>query len=151
MPGESGTVFDVLGKGGFRRRLLDMGFVKGAPVRVIKHAPLMNPIEYSVGGTHVTLRRKEAMHILVERRDACARDDGRELRPGRNRFGRIARHFGHIGRNVGSGHGAGSGGVRRRGGSRRPGSGPGTGDGSGKGLGRGPGKGRHWWKRRSSE
>jgi ferrous iron transport protein A len=67
-PGDAGVVVDVLGEGAFRRRLLDMGFVKGAPVKVIKLAPLMNPIEYCVGGTHVTLRRKEAMHIVVEPR-----------------------------------------------------------------------------------
>ena len=75
-PGEAGTVTDVLGSGPFRRRLLDMGFVKGAPVRVIKLAPLMNPIEYCVAGSHVTLRRKEAMHIVVERRPEWARGPG---------------------------------------------------------------------------
>jgi Fe2+ transport system protein FeoA len=65
-PGEAGIVLDVAGEGAFRRRLLDMGFVKGARVRVIKHAPLRNPIEYCIGGTHVTLRRQEAMRIIVE-------------------------------------------------------------------------------------
>ncbi len=65
-PGDGARVVDVEGEGAFRRRLLDMGFVKGARVRVIKHAPLMNPIEYCIGGTHVTLRREEAALILVK-------------------------------------------------------------------------------------
>ncbi len=93
-PGDDGTVVDVLGEGAFRRRLLDMGFIKGAPVRVIKLAPLMNPIEYCVGGTHVTLRRKEAMHVVVEPGETCRpRHGGRcrprdhELRPHGRRFG----------------------------------------------------------------
>jgi Fe2+ transport system protein FeoA len=86
-PGEAGTVVDVLGEGAFRRRLLDMGFVSGAPVRVIKTAPLMNPIEYCVGGTHVTLRRKEAMHILVEQRAACEYENGRVCGPRARRAG----------------------------------------------------------------
>jgi len=89
-PGEAGVVLDVLGRGPFRRRLLDMGFVKGTPVKVIKLAPLMDPIEYCVGGIHVTLRRKEAMHVIVEPRDECKpieRHGGRHLRRKR-RIGR---------------------------------------------------------------
>lgn len=66
-PGDAGRVIDVEGEGAFRRRLLDMGFVSGSFVRVIKHAPLMNPIEYCIGGSHVTLRRDEAMRVVVER------------------------------------------------------------------------------------
>jgi ferrous iron transport protein A len=66
-PGNSSRVVDIMGRGAFRRRLLDMGFIPGAFVRVIKGAPLGNPIEYCVGGTHVTLRKQEAAHILVER------------------------------------------------------------------------------------
>lgn len=65
-PGDAGIVLDVVGEGAFRRRLLDMGFVKGARVGVIKHAPFKNPTEYCIGGTHVTLRSQEAMRIIVE-------------------------------------------------------------------------------------
>ncbi|MBD3348455.1 MAG: hypothetical protein GF400_04570 [Candidatus Eisenbacteria bacterium] len=86
-PGEAGVVVDVLGRGPFRRRLLDMGFVKGTPVKVIKLAPLMNPIEYCVGGAHVTLRKREAMHIVVERRPECVRQKGRPGRGMRRRRG----------------------------------------------------------------
>jgi ferrous iron transport protein B len=65
-PGDAALVVDVEGEGGFRRRLLDMGFTKGALVRVIKRAPFRSPIEYCIGGTHVTLREQEAEHITVE-------------------------------------------------------------------------------------
>jgi len=64
-PGSSARVVDVAGRGAFRRRLLDMGFIQGAPVQVIRDAPLGNPVEYCIGGTHVTLRKHEAMHVLV--------------------------------------------------------------------------------------
>ena len=59
-------VVDVEGEGAFRRRLLDMGFTKGALVRVIKLAPFRDPIEYCIGGTHVTLREQEARQVMVE-------------------------------------------------------------------------------------
>ena len=65
-PGQAAMVVDVEGEGAFRRRLLDMGFIRGALVRVIKHAPLRDPVEYCVGGTHVTLRLQEAGQIIVE-------------------------------------------------------------------------------------
>jgi len=64
-PGDAGVVATITGEGAFRRRLLDMGFVDGAPVRVIKTAPLQDPIEYCIGGTHITLRKAEAALILV--------------------------------------------------------------------------------------
>ncbi len=64
-PGEAARVVDVEGEGAFRRRLLDMGFVGGAFVRVIRHAPLRNPTEYCVSGSHVTLRSAEAARIMV--------------------------------------------------------------------------------------
>jgi Fe2+ transport system protein FeoA len=66
-PGDAARVVDVEGEGAFRRRLLDMGFTKGATVRVIKHAPFHDPIEYCIGGTHVTLRAQEARQIIVVR------------------------------------------------------------------------------------
>ena len=65
-PGEAAMVVDVEGEGAFRRRLLDMGFTRGVLVRVIKHAPFRDPVEYCVGGTHVTLRVREATQIIVE-------------------------------------------------------------------------------------
>ncbi len=64
-PGDAGIVTEITGEGAFRRRLLDMGFVEGACVRVIKTAPLQDPIEYCIGGTHITLRKAEAALVLV--------------------------------------------------------------------------------------
>lgn len=63
--GTSAIVADVTGEGPFRRRLLDMGFVRGACVRVIKSAPLGDPVEYCLGGTHVTLRKHEAERVVI--------------------------------------------------------------------------------------
>lgn len=88
IPGDAGRVVDVLGEGAFRRRLLDMGFVSGTFVRVIKHAPLMNPIEYCIGGTHVTLRRNEAMQVVVDQVPAPERCRKQMRHAGRHRFGR---------------------------------------------------------------
>ena len=64
-PGTAAVVSDVTGEGPFRRRLLDMGFVRGACVRVIKSAPLGDPVEYCLGGTHVTLRKHESEKVIV--------------------------------------------------------------------------------------
>jgi Fe2+ transport system protein FeoA len=88
-PGEAAVVRDVSGEGAFRRRLLDMGFTKGALVRVIKRAPFGNPIEYCIGGTHVTLREQEAREILVEQvtPPPWCHKRGLRSRGGRPRFG----------------------------------------------------------------
>ena len=66
LPGDAAIIVDVEGEGAFRRRLLDMGFTKGVLVRVIKHAPFRDPVEYCIGGTHVTLRQQEARHVIVD-------------------------------------------------------------------------------------
>jgi Fe2+ transport system protein FeoA len=100
-PGDAATVIEVEGAGAFRRRLLDMGFIKGALVRVIKHAPLHDPIEYCIGGTHVTLRGQEARSIIVapETPPPSCRKRGRggRWRPGGRglRHGRLWRRGKH--------------------------------------------------------
>lgn len=53
------------GHGGFRHRLMELGFVRGEKVRVVKNAPLLDPIEYEIMQGHVSLRRIEAQHIEV--------------------------------------------------------------------------------------
>lgn len=63
--GESATVVKVLGHGGFRRRILEMGFVRGSVVTVVLSAPLKDPIEYSILGYNISLRRSEADMIVV--------------------------------------------------------------------------------------
>ncbi len=63
--GESGIITKVKGRGGFRRRIMEMGFLAGKSVQVIKKAPLRDPIEYNVMGYNVSLRRNEARLIEV--------------------------------------------------------------------------------------
>ena len=59
------VIVKVNGHGGLRHRLMEMGFVKGETVTVIKNAPLMDPVEYQVLQAHVSLRRSEADKIEV--------------------------------------------------------------------------------------
>src|SRR5919199_629197 len=63
--GAQARVTGVNGSGAIARRLLEMGVVPGAPVRVIKTAPLGDPIEVRVRGYHLALRRAEAQTISV--------------------------------------------------------------------------------------
>ena len=63
--GESAVVVKVLGYGGFRRRIIEMGFVRGQRVTAILDAPLKDPIEYNIMGYDISLRRKEAEMIVV--------------------------------------------------------------------------------------
>ncbi len=63
--GESAVVVKVLGYGGFRRRIIEMGFVRGQRVSVVLDAPLKDPIEYHIMGYDISLRRKEAEMIEV--------------------------------------------------------------------------------------
>lgn len=62
---ETGIITKVSGRGAFRKRILEMGFVKGEKVTVVKNAPLKDPIEYTVMGYEVSLRRSEASLIEV--------------------------------------------------------------------------------------
>lgn len=62
---EIGIITKVLGHGAFRKRITEMGFVKGKSVKVIKNAPLQDPIEYEILDSHVSLRRSEARLIEV--------------------------------------------------------------------------------------
>ena len=63
--GQAGYIIRVSGHGGFRRRIMEMGFVRGQRVGVILNAPLKDPIKYSVMGYEVSLRRDEAHMIEV--------------------------------------------------------------------------------------
>lgn len=63
--GTSGRVLSVGGTGSIARRLMEMGVVPGAPVRVIKSAPLGGPLEIWVRGYHLALRVAEAQTITV--------------------------------------------------------------------------------------
>ena len=63
--GEKGIIVKVRGHGAFRKRITEMGFVKGKEVEVIKNAPFRDPIEYSILGYHISLRKSEAMLVEV--------------------------------------------------------------------------------------
>jgi Fe2+ transport system protein FeoA len=65
-PGEKGVVTKARGSGGAAKRLLDMGLVAGAPLEVIRVAPLGDPVEISVKGYNLTLRKEEAEGVSVE-------------------------------------------------------------------------------------
>ena len=68
------VVVKVHGHGNFRNRLVEMGFVRGVGVQVIKNAPLQDPIEYSLLGGHLSLRRSEAAMVEVLRESAAFED-----------------------------------------------------------------------------
>ena len=63
--GERAVVVKVYGHGSFRKRIIEMGFVKGNKVKVILNAPLRDPIEYEIIGYKISLRREEASKIEV--------------------------------------------------------------------------------------
>jgi ferrous iron transport protein B len=63
--GDEAIITKVLGHGAFRKRITEMGFVKGEKVIVIKNAPLQDPVEYEIMGYKVSLRRSEAELVEV--------------------------------------------------------------------------------------
>lgn len=67
--GETGVVVKVLGHGGFRKRIVEMGFVKGKTVEVLLNAPLRDPVKYRIMGYEISLRHSEAEMIEVVARE----------------------------------------------------------------------------------
>ena len=65
--GERARVISVISHGPFKKRLLEMGFIPGTNVEVIKYAPLKDPVEYLIKGYHISLRHEEAKNIFVEK------------------------------------------------------------------------------------
>jgi ferrous iron transport protein A len=63
--GESGDVAGLDGDGALVIRLAEMGFVAGTPVRLIKVAPLGDPLQFSLRGYHISLRRAEAARVRI--------------------------------------------------------------------------------------
>ena len=63
--GETGVIVKVSGHGGFRKRIIEMGFIKGKTVEVLLNAPLQDPVKYKLMGYEVSLRRQEAEMIDV--------------------------------------------------------------------------------------
>jgi Fe2+ transport system protein FeoA len=64
--GQTGRIVRVGGRGILRRRLLEMGMIKGTQVYVEKYAPLKDPIELIVKGYHISLRVEEAAQVILE-------------------------------------------------------------------------------------
>ena len=75
--GKTVQVVRVMGDGAFRQRLLEMGFVRGAMVTVLKNAPLQDPVEYMIMGSHISLRHSEAAQVEVtdEEAEFCDMED----------------------------------------------------------------------------
>lgn len=63
--GKEAIIVKIMGHGAFRKRITEMGFIKGKKVRVIKNAPLQDPVEYEILGYNITLRRSEAAMVEV--------------------------------------------------------------------------------------
>lgn len=63
--GQDGVIVRIGGSGAFRRRITEMGFVRGKKIFVLRNAPMKDPIEYALMGYDVSLRRAEAAHIEV--------------------------------------------------------------------------------------
>lgn len=64
--GESGKIKAVTGEGAIRRRLFDMGVTPGAELTMRKKAPLGDPIEITIRGYELTLRKSEASCVVIE-------------------------------------------------------------------------------------
>lgn len=71
--GESGIIVKVTGHGGFRKRVVEMGFVKGKKVEVLLNAPLKDPVKYRIMGYEVSLRHSEAAMIEVMTKEEAAK------------------------------------------------------------------------------
>jgi Fe2+ transport system protein FeoA len=70
--GEPVEITAVGGERGFRRRLLELGLLPGSQVTVVRVAPLGDPMELESGGTHLSIRLRDAEHIRVSKVRAAA-------------------------------------------------------------------------------
>lgn len=64
--GEKGTVTEISSCGSLRQRIMDMGIVKGAKIEMVRRAPLGDPLEFTLKGYKLTLRRREAANVFLE-------------------------------------------------------------------------------------
>jgi Fe2+ transport system protein FeoA len=64
-PGQKGVVVNIKGSGATRRRIMDMGIVRGSEIKVIRRAPLGDPVEFEIRDYNLTLRKSEAERIYV--------------------------------------------------------------------------------------
>ena len=81
--GEKGVIVKVLGHGGFRKRIVEMGFIKGKTVEVLLNAPLKDPIKYKVLGYEISLRRQGADMIeVISEQEAALQTQERDYHQG---------------------------------------------------------------------
>ena len=76
--GEKGIIVKVLGHGGFRKRIIEMGFIRGKIVTVMLNAPLQDPVKYRIMGYEVSLRHSEAEMIEIVSTDEAKKIEEEE-------------------------------------------------------------------------
>jgi ferrous iron transport protein B len=74
--GEDGIILKIKGRGQFRQRISEMGFVVGKKVSVVKKAPLRDPVEYMIMDYHISLRNSEAQLIEVDTKSSVDESHG---------------------------------------------------------------------------
>lgn len=77
--GERAIVVKVLGHGGFRKRIIEMGFIKGKTVEAVLNAPLQDPVKYKIMGYELSLRHDEAAMIQVVSEEEIAHEYGQDV------------------------------------------------------------------------
>lgn len=81
---EVGIIVKVSGHGGFRKRIIEMGFIEGKQVEVLLNAPLRDPVKYKIMGYEVSLRHSEADQIEVVRLDEVQKGDSQDKKQNLN-------------------------------------------------------------------
>jgi ferrous iron transport protein A len=66
VPGEKGVIVRIGGSSSTRRRIMDMGVVRGAEISVVRVAPLGDPVEFEIKDYHLSLRNREAENVYVK-------------------------------------------------------------------------------------
>lgn len=82
--GEVGIIVKVSGHGGFRKRIIEMGFIEGKQVEVLLNAPLRDPVKYKIMGYEVSLRHSEADQIEVVHLDEVQKGDSQDKKKNLN-------------------------------------------------------------------
>ncbi|MCX6273268.1 MAG: ferrous iron transport protein B [Bacteroidetes bacterium] len=78
--GDKAVITKVKGRGAFRKRIMEMGFIPGKLIRVVKKAPLKDPVEYNIMGYNVSLRNSEASLIeVITEQEALALTDNQSV------------------------------------------------------------------------
>ena len=78
--GERGIIVKVSGHGGFRKRIIEMGFIKGKTVEVLNNAPLKDPVKYKIMGYEISLRHSESAHVeVIKTHGEMLKEDNDEL------------------------------------------------------------------------